>query len=140
MQSVMCALDPIRCWQLAGAVLRGIQIEIPRVVATMWVEQTGGGSTDGASYSHRIDTPGALREILMERLESSLPGNSQMRLDFHPDGVPNYWDMNDIMITNQGITCPRIPSISDSALEAMLQSIFAGEAGNPVFTDSMRTE
>ncbi len=51
----------------------------------------------------------------------------------------------DVMVTNKGIQFPEVPVWATlgtgpiSRLEEMLKEIATGRAGNPVFTDSMRT-
>ncbi len=137
--TVQCVLEPLRCWQVSGSVFRGIQTELPRVVATNWLEQlTSPVTPNASSYNSRKDTPNGLRKIFMERLESLLHSMPPMAMAFQPQNTPANWDADDIMVTNQGFHFPRIPQVPPTA-DAIMTQIVNGEAGNPVFTDSMRT-
>jgi hypothetical protein len=126
----MCMLEGVRCWQLAGSVYRGIMTELPRVVATIWAERIAGATGDPKSYHNRfpIETNDGLREIFCERLETALPDYGHMRFETY-GGL-------DVKITNEGLF---FPALADSYpnLKVMLEAIRDGEAGNPVFTDSM---
>lgn len=147
----LCAMRPFRCWQVSGAVYRGIAAELPRIVATAWMEpppavtlpqNTLGLSTAGP-FQSRFADPGdnGLRSLVRERLETALPDAKQMHFEAkavaNPPAAP-LWDADDLMITNQGFIFPPLPT--RPSLCVMLTQIAEGRAGNPVFTDSKRPE
>lgn len=144
---VKCILRPLRCWQLSGSVYRGVQVELPRIIATMWVEQALDSNAANVSntYASQIITPDGLRNVLKAHLESS----------FHPDMAIAFHAGDDLKITNHGLLFPTIRSLFDptqaansftgvttesQALLAVFAQIEHGRAGNPVFTDSVRTD
>ncbi|HSG09935.1 MAG TPA: hypothetical protein VLA36_16365, partial [Longimicrobiales bacterium] len=131
--NLVTALAPFRCWQLEGAVYRAIMVELPRVVAEIWMENKSGAAAFAKSYSGRFDpaNPKA-REIFMERVETSLPSEDKMVFQAE-DGLV------DVEISNQGIRFPKI-DIHGPSWVRMLDEIAQGSAGNPVFTDSRRPE
>jgi len=97
------------------------------------------------------------REVFEERLETMLPAPTQMHFQavgpnrqVPASGVwaPN-WKGNDVMVTNTGFFHPPVEVLasafpgtmnSTERLNEIFAQIRAGRAGNPVFTDSMRTE
>jgi hypothetical protein len=173
MDTVRCVLDPVRCWQISGSVFRGLQIELPRVVATKWLEESLGATTTTRCYSQRLrgaaqaaaaaadaiaagattaaaaaagaaagaaEGASELRAILMERLETALPDQKAMVFAFRPD-------IADITVTNRGLFFPALtPAPTTDApmppftVNEMLQQMVDGDAANPVFTDSVRSE
>lgn len=144
----MCLLDDCRCWQLSGAVYRGIATELPRIVADIWYERETCGITPlpTTSYDHRFHNlpptdDNGIRSVFEERMETFLPGPGKMQFRFHPTPTPpllsGIWADEEIMITNRGVYLPRIPP--SAGITAMLEDIEAGNAGNPVFTDSSRS-
>jgi len=162
LETYVCFVEECRCWQISGAVYRGIGAELPRIVATMWYEQLTGCTVDEHTYTIRFPDPDrGMRSIFEDRLETSLPRFGQMRFGLHPGTttvnlggtsltVPTlaatsipasslnaFWNADDVMITNAGLCVP--PQPGAPSLDAMLDEIIAGTAGNPVFTDSRRT-
>jgi hypothetical protein len=173
MDTVRCVLDPVRCWQISGAVFRGLQVELPRVVATKWLEESLGATTTTRCYSQRLqgtaqaaaaaadaiaagattaaaaaagaaagaaEAASELRAILMERLETALPDDKAMVFAFRPD-------IADITVTNRGLFFPALTPaptsdapMSPFTVNEMLQQMVDGDAANPVFTDSVRSE
>jgi hypothetical protein len=143
LETYKCLVSAFRCWQLEGSVYRGMMVETPRIVASVWLERATGTSGDAKSYSTRfgIGTDAGLRRIFRERMETDLPGDQVMKLEVQ--GAPpssNFdWDARDVMITNQGFFFPELRG-GYPKLSSMLADIAAGRAGNPVFTDSRRPD
>jgi hypothetical protein len=136
LEAYQCLLEPTRCWQISGAVFRGILTELPRVVATAWMEDLSySTSPPPTSYTKRFARSGnrGLRSIFEERLETSLPKKDRMHFQKYPSTNPQA----DVRITNRGMYFPAIPDIPSTS--AMFDEMKVGRAGNPVFTDSRRT-
>lgn len=131
---LFAALAPSRCWQLEGAVYRGILEQLPRVVATVWREEVT-GCTGPQSYHARFHTVDKMREIFEERMETMLPPPDAMVFRTPQGSEP---DIADITVSNQGILFPRAGSCPP--LDSMFAAIAQGRAGNPVFTDSKRPD
>lgn len=142
----VCLVRKSRCWQVEGSVYRGFATELPRIVATAWMEPGGVGP-----YTNAFNDPGeqGLRELFRQRLETMLPRFEQMafqELGGSPPTLPNgsaapgapRWNVGDVMITDQGFYFP--PLSKAPGLESMLEEIAGGRAGNPVFTDSRRPD
>ena len=142
----VCLVRKSRCWQVEGSVYRGFATELPRIVATAWMEPGGAGP-----YTTAFHDPGeqGLRELLRERLETMLPRFQQMAFQEivgSPPTLPNgaavpaapRWNEGDVMITDQGFYFPELSAPPD--LESMIVEIASGRAGNPVFTDSKRPD
>ena len=141
----IAAASAVRCWQLEGAVYRGILEQLPRVIATIWREHYTNTVIDGSYYKRwfgMIPLAGPdIRGIFKERLETSLPEPGWMLFDAVAD-------LEDVTITNQGLLFPQLrnpPDAPDPAPGlpapdwlAMVKGISKGRAGNPVFTDSRR--
>jgi hypothetical protein len=166
LEKIHCLLQRFRCWQIEGSVYRGIMTEFPRLVAEIWLEEVMGVTAPGSSvlsdtYYHRmIQQPKRAREVLEERLETMLPDEDRMEFEATgpggqaptmPSSCAALWKSEDIMITNQGIYFPEIPDLKtafqadpqtnpDQTLNQILNEIASGRAGNPVFTDSVRTD
>jgi len=146
---VKCVLEPLRCWQITGSVFRGIQVQLPRIVATKWLEQSS-PPVAPQCYALRIHQPGGLREVLMERLETTLPGSNRMQLEMRPSPIIGGPMPAEIRVTNRGLLFPYAPDLNQlpdptqppsvNRRRAILEGIMAGSAGNPVFTDSMRCD
>lgn len=144
----MCLVDECRCWQVSGAVYRGISTQLPRIVADIWYERAAcypGGTPPATSYDYRFHTlppehREGMRTVFEETLETTLPSPDDMLFRFHPSSPPlsGLWNADDVMITNRGFYLPPLPS-SDPDLTTILSDIVAGNAGNPVFTDSRRS-
>lgn len=132
-QGYFSAVTHLRCWQLEGAVYRGILEQLPRIVATVWRESLG--TCIGGSYAARFGDPRLMRQIFEERLETMLPKYDHMV--FEVGGRPDQPPLDDVEITNHGL---RFPVADRPDITAMLSSIAAGRAGNPVFTDSKRPD
>lgn len=168
LEKIHCLLQRFRCWQIEGSVYRGIMTEFPRLVAEIWLEEvmdvTGPNSTIRQdTYHYRmIQQPGEAREVFEERLETMLPDEDRMKFEATapgrqahpgPGGCPQLLQDHekDIWITNQGIYFPEIPDLQSAfganpnqnpatVLDGILTEIASGRAGNPVFTDSVRTD
>lgn len=141
-------------WQVEGAVYRGIMNELPRAVATGWMEIQNRTNSGLDAYAPRIwddnvceDPEHGFRSIFKERLETSLP--EKMAFGFHPTSTPDslngVWDADDAMITNEGFFFPKPHEPSRDNLDhtfrdRLITEIAGGRAGNPVFTDSKRTQ
>jgi hypothetical protein len=139
----VCLVRKTRCWQVEGSVYRGFATELPRIVATAWMEP-------GGDYETMFRDPGekGLRELFRQRLETMLPRFEQMA--FQEMGSPPHlengsaapgmprWNEGDLMITDQGFYFPDLGSAPNR--ESMLDEIASGRAGNPVFTDSKRPD
>lgn len=137
-------MEGARCWQVSGAVYRGISVELPRVVAICWLEQGSCKKPAPAVFYYQMfsdPTDQGLREIFRERLETALPDDEHMVFRTHPSSPPETcgteWDPDDLMVTNLGFYVPKLPNAPAEA--DIYQKIGSGEAGNPVFTDSMRS-
>lgn len=146
-----CLMEPLRCWQLSGAVYRAILTELPRVVATVWLEQID-GVAGGSSYTANFAQGGdgnpdvGIRKIFRERLETSLPlANSMYFRTYTPaQAAALGWLDNDVMVTNEGLHLPQIqalnlgnPATTKATWDGIYDEIMKGRAGNPVFTDSI---
>ena len=139
-------------WQIPGSILRSVQYDLPKVVATIMYHREGNrGDVDEngkplrdryGNYEGRYSQLKGLREIFEERLEVSLPPVAQMyyfgplsaaRAN-RPDDLWG-WDEEQINITDQGLVFPelRAPDL-ELSLDDMLQVISKGAAGNPVIT------
>ena len=135
-------MEAARCWQVEGSVYRGIMVELPRVVAVGWLEQLSCTKPIGSSY-HQMFTDsgeGGLREIFRERLETSLPTAPKMKFEVHPNPTPGCekrWKADDVMITDQGFYVPAPPATPSE--RDIYKDIMDGRAGQPVFTDSMKS-
>jgi hypothetical protein len=140
----VCLVRKSRCWQVEGSVYRGFATELPRIVATAWMEPGGVGP-----YTAAFNDPGekGLRELMRQRLETMLPRFEQMAFQEivgspptlpNGEGVPALprWNEGDVMVTDQGFYFPELSTAPD--LETMIEEIAGGLAGNPVFTDSKR--
>lgn len=142
LEEYMCALRPFRCWQVEGAVYRGIAGELPRIVADAWIEILDEVPDRPKLCRTRFGrrTNDGLREIFEERLETSLPNDDRMVFSAvdEPVPVPANWG-NDLWVTNRGFFFPQLPP-KPPDLESMLTDIVQGRAGNPVFTDSKRPD
>lgn len=154
LDSILCALGPFRCWQLEGSVYRGMMTEIPRIIATAWIEIQDGTTGKEAAYHPRVfdavlaPRTDGLRSLFKERLETTVPNRSRMLFELQPaappPGIP--WSKDDVVITNCGFFFPgpeqpaKDPATgAPASLRRLIQEIEAGRAGNPVFTDSKRT-
>jgi hypothetical protein len=155
-----CLMKPLRCWQIAGSVYRGIMTELPRVVATMWLEELDAVpvAANGNSYQSHFSRGGngnddsGIRKVFRERLETSLPDARHMEFRTYTTapGDRPAWTDRDVMITNQGFFFPRVdpldvadndPVVTEARSQAKVLDIYneimKGRAGNPVFTDSI---
>ena len=149
LKSLKAVLKSVRCWQIDGADLRGIQTQLPRVVAKKWFEQAV-GSADPNAYARRIHQPDGLRRILNERLELSLPAAERMRFEMRPRPGSSDTIDNEIVVTDKGFLFPYAADLAElpdptqrpsvDRRVAILEAIVVGAAGNPVFTDSMPCE
>ena len=155
LQTYLGTMEQARCWYVTGSVLRGILVELARVVATCWHEQLEiapptpppPGTTPAEwRETRRFRDPSdiGLRQIFRERLETSLHQEEVMRFTHYVEGtrppeIPNGlpWEDGDVNITNQGIYVPEVEPTQN--LQSMLDEIRRGEAGNPVFTDSTQS-
>jgi hypothetical protein len=147
LEEYRCLVSGFRCWQMEGATYRGIMTEFPRVAALVWMEEIDGIPPTG-SYRNRIDQPSRAREVFMERLETMIAEDMKFEpcdsttpvlgLNWQPR-----WALDDVMVTNQGIFFPKVPrwnaAFGPDHLHSILAEMAGGRAGNPVFTDSMRT-
>jgi hypothetical protein len=134
-----------RAWQVSGTVTRGILVEHPRVVAHIWYDQVTNAPIKFGAYEEKFAIPGpfGLRQIFRERLETSLPDNNMTFQVGLPPGMPanpyrDQGDTNRVIITEAGFYFP--PLGQAPTFNAMLTEIIEGRAGNPVFTDSSRTQ
>jgi hypothetical protein len=155
----VCAMRANRCWEVEGAVYRGFATELPRIVATAWMEPTGGSGPRPYSTAFNDASENGLRRLFRERLETMLPRVDQMAFQASdsrlpdPNNPPSYlrvppvnlhppndgrWNPGDLMITDQGFYFPELGQAPD--LGPMLKEIAEGRAGNPVFTDSRRPD
>lgn len=122
-----CLTATTRCWQVTGQVLGGLLEQYPREVALRWHD------TPAIDFSFT-----GLRENMKQRLETSLPGDTEMM--FGPDPVGSTLvdtAADGVTITNRGIFFPE-PGKPDDAV-VILNEIMHGRAGNPVFTDSRQS-
>lgn len=143
LDSYMCALAPLRCWQISGAVFRGIMVTLPRIIAEIWHERAlagppwNGNPNPGTLHTKFLTET---RELFEERLETSIPDSEHMLFVTHDPNVSS-WGGN-VMITSRGISIPR-PQDMDAnpatAIDDIYCEIMNGRAGNPVFTDSRRS-
>ena len=154
LEEYKCLMSAVRCWQVEGAVYRAIATEAPRIVAGAWIELDNAdyfGKTapvTQASYLARFSDPGndGLRRCFEERLETMLPDASRMRFEAlqagsaRPVGWSAVWGWwkDDIMITSRGFFLPALPPLP--TCEEIIAEIAEGRAGNPIFTDSKRTQ
>jgi hypothetical protein len=174
-QTFMCIMEGLRCWQLSGAVYRGIMTELPRIVANIWLERIDGVDGANNSYATRFESSDKCREIFEERLETSLPPLMEMRIDdpvsqaaapldsvsiaeplpsgrldpaTNRDLVPDSLSLVsitpqcssfDVRITNNGVFLPQLDNGVPTESE-VYAAMMNGTAGNPVFTDSQRTQ
>lgn len=132
-------------WWLAGSSYRGMMAALPRIIANLWYEQVVWPTTPlpavlGSGASTQARFPTDLRLLLAERMETALPVDMDVCLmdSTHPDpewtGLP-CWTPHDIMITNTGLYFPDPGPPPDA--DRLLDAIERGQAGNPVFTDSV---
>ena len=133
-------------WWISGTSYRGMMNALPRIIASMWYEKvvwpqeplTVNGAPNPRTTRGRFGS--RLRELLEERMETILP--AKMKIDVRsarrpvPTGATSLpgWNARDIMITNEGMVFPD-PGPPPEA-KALLDAIEAGNAGNPVFTDT----
>lgn len=142
-EEYVCLVKKFRCWYLFGSAYRGIMTEIPRIVANIWLEEELGTDALPGAYTPRFTDPGdnGLRSIFEERLETEIHEERRMHFEVHPLSAPLNvpWNANDVMVTNKGLYFPE-PAAGGPSLDQMLVAMVAGRAGNPVFTDSKRTD
>jgi hypothetical protein len=140
-----CEKKKDRCWQVSGAVYRGMLEQFPRLIAQAWFEQPG--TVPSAQFPAQVaaGNPTTLRSRMRERMETALDGEDRMVFGWGPVQPPapaGDWsgviDSGGLMITNQGFYFTK-PGIVPN-LAACLTEIIAGKAGNPVFTDSSQTD
>lgn len=135
-------------WQMEGTVYRAIMVELPRIVATAWMEKENNTDQGGHAYAARVwgrdefvNGPQGFRTLFKERLETSISGGAAFRLQDSgsSEGSEDLWDGKDVMITDKGFFFP-VPQKAPPSMDEMLLSIAEGNAGNPVFTDSKRPD
>lgn len=146
---ILCELVKGRCWHLEGSVFRGILEQFPRIVAHRWLHQINGGLVPANAMS-----PPVIDRAVRDLLETDLPPDMLIdQVDFanEPDGffksassVGPPPDYPELVVTNRGLNFPLVqpPTISGDVttqLTACLGDIVHGRAGNPVFTDSLRS-
>ncbi len=136
----LAVMATLRCWQIEGAVYRGILGELPRVIAQIWMERSS-EFTGERTYSERFvfEPPEEedVRDIFRERLETSLPDHDHMVFRVEDDTTNTL--LTDVLITNQGFYLPAAPKETPGG-ETILSEIVHGRAGNPVFTDTKRPD
>lgn len=125
-QEIGCILKAFRCWQIEGSVYRGMMVELPRLVAEIWLEEEmqlpPAPALDRTYHARLITHPRRSRKVFEERLETMLPTADRMELQTNgpggavPGGGPclDRWaidngKMTDVIITNVGIFFPPIP-------------------------------
>ena len=139
--------------------------ELPRIVALAWMEVL-----DRTQHAHALPAnlaldallqdppPGAyypklfgepnstnaedgLRDVFRKRLETHLPGKP-MHFGVRTTAVSGLnWNKDDVMITHRGFYFPKPEFLrEDGDLKKLMTEIAEGRAGNPVFTDSKRTQ
>lgn len=141
MEAYTCALEPLRCWQLSGAVFRGIMVTLPRIIAEIWHERAlrpppwNGQLNTGNAGPLWVEFRDQPRSIFRKRLETSIPDSNRMEFrSYDPANPPG-----EVKITNKGICLPRpqtMPPTEAAAMNSIYGEISNGKAGNPVFTDS----
>lgn len=132
---VACALADQRKWQVTGAVYRAIMEALPRMVADIWLAMTQGDPSGGA-YGKVWDDPtdAGLREQVELRLETHLPPTVRMGSFHGPDIYAPRGD-GDVHISSDGLEFPAVGCHAPTR-DGMLEAIWKGNAGNPVFTSS----
>jgi len=163
-ETVVQYLGRRRVWWIEGSVVRGILGQLPRIVATIWYEDSLGVNPVGG-YRDRYPNPDndGLRTIFAERMETTLPLYEYMAFEVQPTPAPfpptpingeavdhrkgpaqpqkgdphgmPFWDTEDVMITAKGIYVPKLPK-KPPGVGDIMDAVADGRAGNPVFTST----
>ena len=135
-----------RSWHVPGVELGRVLAELPRVAAQIWIERYQNTSLIAGSVHRRYkDEESSCRALFEERLELTLPSGMTFKSDASEPqpGVPRE---RDALINQSGILLPAVDDLSvvaggsDVLLSRLFGLIRDGKAGNPVFTDSQRSE
>lgn len=149
LQEVKSLLFVLRTWQVEGSVYRAIMMELPRQVAKVWRDHRRDYLVPLEEFNR---DSASLKEVFRRKLETSLPENMEFRaFTPNPKDRRRVWRGHDVVITDKGFYFPKVNPIETHVgvegrvtpaklITAILGEINKGWAGNPVFTDSSRTE